>query len=276
MLCIGGLKLEINHIYELLYPIGNGATIPLVGVIGGQNYVIKTFRNVEGNKVLVNELVCYYIAKQLKLPIPPAVLGIIDKNTIINPNVSALEDFSDNCFGLAFCSELLSPVTTVSSSKMLSHSANYKWLLPKLMLFDHLIYNKDRNKGNLLISLSKSNNQLYIIDHSHTFNLEAIWDGIGLRSKILNEDFKDTTIMDDNWYHYSKFKSVLDLDVIVMNETVAYFKQFLSKDFFESIIDKIPEVWENNKEELQALFQYLLYRLEHIDFFANIILSTKY
>jgi len=268
--------LDTNHIDELLYPIGNGATIPILGVIQNRNYIIKTLNNVEGNKTLVNELVCYYIAKKLNFPIPEATLGIIDANTIISNNVLMLDDFSDSCFGLAFCSELLKPVTVVTSEKMLLLASNFKWLLPKLMLFDHLIYNKDRNKGNLLISLSKSNRQLYIIDHSHTFNLEAIWNSSGLEYKIIDEDFKDSAIMDDNWYHYSKFKSVLNLDIITMKETVTYFKENLTKDFFESIVDKIPEVWENNKSELQALIQYLLYRMEHIDYFADIILNTKY
>ncbi|OPJ61598.1 HipA family kinase [Clostridium chromiireducens] len=268
--------MDTYHVDELLYPIGNGATIPILGVVNNKNYIIKTFNNIEGNKTLINELVCHYIAKKLNFPIPDAKLGIIDANTVISKKVLDLEDFSDSCFGLAFCSEFLEPVTVVTSSKMLQLASNHKWLLPKLMLFDHLIYNKDRNKGNLLISLSKSNRQLYIIDHSHTFNLEALWNTHALEYKIIDEDFKDSAIMADNWYHYAKFKSVLELDLIVMKETVDYFKENLTKDFLESIVDKIPEVFEHNKNELKALIQYLLYRMEHIDYYADLILNTNY
>ncbi|MDU2282265.1 HipA family kinase [Clostridium paraputrificum] len=268
--------MDIIHIDELLFPIGNGITIPIHGTSNGLHYIVKTFNNVEGNKTLINELVCYLIAKKLSLPIPDAKLGIIDKNTKIDENVSELEDFSEDCFGLAFCSTYLNPVTTISSSKMLKLSSNYKWLLPKLMLFDHLVYNKDRNKGNLLISLSKNNNQLFIIDHSHTFNLEAIWNSIGLEQKMQEFDIYDDRIMLGNWYHYSKFKTVSNIDILTMKDTVNYFRENLSKDFFESLVDNIPEVWENDKEEIRALIKYLLYRFEHLDVFADIIANTNY
>ncbi|NFI03715.1 hypothetical protein FC959_04705 [Clostridium botulinum] len=268
--------MDITHIDRLLFPMGNGATIPIQGVVNGKEYIIKTFNNVEGNKTLVNELVCYLIAKQLKLPIPNAILGIIDTETEIHQNVSSLEDFSDKCYGISFCSELIKPVTTINSSKMITLSSNYNWLIPKLMLFDHLIYNKDRNKGNLLISISKNNKQLYIIDHSHTFNLEALWNSTGLQQKIQDNDFLDTQIMDDNWYHYSKFKDALTIDSITMKENIQYFKDNLSIKFFNTIVDKVPLMWENNKDELLALSNYLIYRMEHIDDFANIILSTCY
>lgn len=137
--------MDTYHVDELLYPIGNGATIPILGVVNNKNYIIKTFNNIEGNKTLINELVCHYIAKKLNFPIPDA-----------------------------------------------------------------------------------------------------------------------------------KFKSVLNLDLNVMKETVDYFKENLTKDFLESIVDKIPEVFEHNKNELKALIQYLLYRMEHIDYYADLILNTNY
>ena len=89
-------------------------------------------------------------------------------------------------------------------------------------------------------------------------------------------DIYDDRIMLGNWYHYSKFKTVSNIDILTMKDTVNYFRENLSKDFFESLVDNIPEVWENDKEEIRALIKYLLYRFEHLDVFADIIANTNY
>ena len=268
--------MAIIHIDKLLYPMGNGATNPIRGIVNNKEYVIKTFNNVEGNKVLINELIGYRLAKQLDLPVPNALLGVIDENTYIDENVRDLEDFNEDCYGIAFCSELLYPVAPIASNKIIKMSTNYKWLIPKLILFDHLIYNKDRNKGNLLMSLSKNNKQLYVIDHSHIYNLEAIWNSVGLKQKMEDCDFNDENIMSDNWYLYSKFKDIMDIDMVEMEKALQYFKEKLNLDFFNHIIDNIPDVWENNKSELKALSEYLIYRMEHLGDYINIILSYTY
>ena len=96
--------MAIIHIDKLLYPMGNGATNPIRGIVNNKEYVIKTFNNVEGNKVLINELIGYRLAKQLDLPVPNALLGVIDENTYIDENVRDLEDFNEDCYGIAFCS----------------------------------------------------------------------------------------------------------------------------------------------------------------------------
>lgn len=270
------MELDLIHVDELLCYFGNGATNPLHGVINNTRYIVKLFNNCEGNKTLVNELVCYLIAKKLELPIPDAVLGIVDMNTKFEPSIFSSEDFNDSCYGIAFCSKLIYPVSTISSKKMLLKAPNHNWLIPKLMLFDHIIYNKDRNKGNLLMSLSKQDSNLYIIDHSHTFNMEALWNSHGLNQRINESDYNDSTIMEDNWYHYSKFKECINIDMIEMQQTVQYFKDRLNSEFLQKIIDQIPIEWENDKEELKSLIGYIIYRIEHIDTYADLIINTKY
>ena len=91
-----------------------------------------------------------------------------------------------------------------------------------------------------------------------------------------NEFNLDDYIMENNSYHYSKFKEALKIDLITMQDTVKYFQDNLPLDFFKGIIDKVPEVWENDKDELRALSEYLIYRMEHITDFAEMILSYKY
>lgn len=264
------------HIDELVYPIGCGVTIPIVGNAQGEDYVIKTYNNLQGNKVLVNELVSYRIAKSLELPIPEAKLGIIDGQTNIDKNVTENKDFNIDCEGVCFCSKYLGAAQTISSSKMIKLCDNYKEIINKIILFDHLIYNKDRNKGNLLINSCNKHRELYIIDHSHTFNLQSIWTSSSLLRKMNENDYNDVFIMEDNKYLYSMFKELNCIDYLSIKNTVEDFKQKLSLDFFDKIIEDIPEMWENDKDELIALSEYLKYRFNHIDVYADIICNINY
>lgn len=272
--------MDTIHIKELLFPIENGATIPIRGVSDdGIHYVIKTFNNIQGNKVLVNEFVCYKLAKKLNLTIPNAKLGIIDYNTIISDSVNALEDFGSRCYGICFCSEYLDSSLNITSAKMIKETDNHNWLTPMLILFDHLVYNKDRNRGNLLIASSKNtkfHRQLYIFDHSHTFNLEAIWDAKNLKDKIEDKDYMDVSMMDCNSYIYSKLLSNTKVDLYSLNSAADYFKANLSHEFIHNIITQVPTLWESNTDDLKSLEEYLIYRLEHLNDFISIISSHIY
>lgn len=59
----------------------------------------------------------------------------------------------------------------------------------EIILFDQLIYNKDRNKGNLFISTGKGAKLLYAIDHTHVFKNATIWDSICFRQGISDNDY---------------------------------------------------------------------------------------
>ncbi len=268
--------MEILHIDELKYPLGNGSTRPIMAVSNNDYYVVKTLNNVEGNKVLVNELVCYSIAKQLNLSIPDSGVCMIDKNTVVDENINDMDEFTNECYGLGFYSKYIERNTIISSSKMLKLANNYKSIIPQIMLFDHIIYNKDRNKGNLIMTTNKAYKEIFLIDHSHTFNLECIWDSGGLKQKILDKDYNDTYIMEGNAYLYSKFKDAMEISIYEMQPYVSFFKSKLNNNFFINIMNKIPLEWEKNKNELLSLAEYLTYRLDNIEKYISIIVSYNY
>ena len=273
---MGILLFTRKYVDELKYPLGNGSTNPIFGTIDGVPYAIKTFNNEQGNKTLINELVAYILIKKLELEIPECALAYIDKNTHIDNNVHDNEWFTDDCYGLAFCSRYEARVTVLSSAKMVKLAENAKFLIPKLILLDHLIYNKDRNKGNILITTCKKCKKLLLIDHTHIFNLETLWDSISLKQKIEDEDFKDDWIMRKNSYLYSKFLEAFPVTIVDMKEAVSYFKERLSVDFFHTIKQHIPIEWESDSQEIDALIEYIIYRFEHIDYYENLVLSNNY
>lgn len=268
---------NIVQIDELKAPIGNGITNPILGLSNGKQYVIKTINNPEGNKVLVNEIVCYFLAKQLELPMPKSGLCIINDKTKINKNIYDLvEDFSEKCYGIGFCSEYVEKATVLGSDRMIKLANNYKILIPRLMLFDHIIYNMDRNKGNLLFKMGKSDRKLIVIDHSHVFNLAAIWDSIQLNARIKEEDYKDEYIMENNKYIYSRFKKVMDLDMSIMTKEVDYFKNKIDEKIIRMAIESVPKEWEPNLKELEVLEKYIIYRFKNIEYYSNLIASYVY
>lgn len=265
------------QINELKAPIGNGATNPILGLSNGKQYVIKTINNSEGNKVLVNEIIFYFLAKQLDLPIPKSGLCIINDKTQIDKNVyDLIDDFSDDCYGIGFYSEYIENSTILGSAKMIETTSNYETLIPRLMLFDHIIYNKDRNKGNLLFKMQKSDRKLIIIDHSHVFNLETLWDSIQLNKKIEEEDYKDEYIMQNNKYIYSKFKEVMNLDMSIMAKEVDYFKNNIDEKIIRLAVESVPKEWESDSKELEGLAKYIIYRFNHIEYYSNLIASYIY
>ena len=83
--------------------------------------------------------------------------------------------------GSVFCSEYLEKTSPVFGYEILTKIKN-KTDAIKILIFDVLIGNNDRNIGNLLINFK--NNSIVAIDHSHVFVYEALWDSINLPSVI--------------------------------------------------------------------------------------------
>ncbi|MCM0648686.1 hypothetical protein NBE98_09895 [Clostridium swellfunianum] len=268
--------MDILNIDSLDFVIGNGCTEPIVGTGGNNKVVVKPFNNIQGNKVLINELVCYLIAQQLHLTTPECGICKIDKFTKVDQSIYNLTDFGHNNNGLGFYSTYLPNVTVINNFKLIEFSQNYKWLIPSILLFDHLIYNSDRNKGNLLINTTKQSKKMYIIDHSHTFNKQCLWDSNQLSFCIKDNDIEDVTIMESNSYLYSMFKKVIKVDLVSMLEAKNLFLNRLNKEFFYNIVNNIPSEWESNTSENRALAEYLYYRFKNLDTLINIILSYQY
>ncbi len=268
-----GVVKIFEHVDLIEKSIGNGVTFPLLGTVSDEYYVIKTFNNPQGNKILINEFICYHIAKLIGLPIPDIKLAFIDSDTSIDSSVSSNDLFSKECFGLAFCSKQVLTMG-LAQPDLIASANNANIIIPRLILFDYLICNKDRNPGNLLYSLIDYN--MYIIDHSHTFDLGSIWDKHQLEIRMTEADCLSTDVLECNEYFYSVFKEYNLLDIVSLSNAANFIKEKITIDNLEIIIDKVPIEWESNIEDLNALKNYLLYRLKYIDEFIKIISSYSY
>jgi len=257
------------HVDRLEKRIGNGCTEPLLAVLesGSEELyaVVKTRNNIQGVLSVVNEWIAYNIAVELGILMPVSGIAIIDKDT----NAAGLIDEDD--FGSCFYSTYIEKSGILNETIM--EFVSNKNVYEKIILFDHLVYNKDRNKGNLLISTGKGDKCLYAIDHTHVFKNETIWDRYCLNQGIRDNDYLDKEILDANGYElFSRSKNINEQS---LKEEADSFKKVITKEFLEKIVNDIPADWNVNPKDLEVLQDYLLYRAAHLDEICEMIVNYK-
>ncbi|EKN67518.1 hypothetical protein P9E76_01360 [Schinkia azotoformans] len=242
--------------------MGNGITNPLLMKTTDDYYVVKFVGNEHGTRILINEFVCYKLAKLLDIPIPDAALIDIDITKLNQfPELKGLGVET----GLHFGSRL-APKAQPSIQPPLLNLVTNKDDIPSIILFDQIIYNNDRteNKGNLLIDIKTK--RLLAIDHSHTFKLGALWNEIEL--KKIHED--DLCLVKD--FHGHNYKVLLKFvnGFNPFNKILQKIKG-ISQDDIDWCFEQLPLQWELNKSDEHALKSFLWYRIENIDKFLSLL-----
>lgn len=143
----------------------------------------------------------------------------------------------------------------------------------KLIIFDHLVYNKDRNPGNLLVEFKSKSIYLTVIDHSHVFKNQTIWDKHCFEIGIKEQDFTDQDIICNNNTLYSMFYRNISITKEQLLKIGRAYKEILTSDVLSSIISSTPSEWETNVSDLEALKEYLIYRLAHVDEICDMIIG---
>lgn len=258
------------HVDKIERHVGNGCTEPFIAILNDGNkqigVVVKTKNNIQGILSLVNEIVAYKLALNIGILMPQSGVAIIDEYTTVEENLITVEDY-----GCCFYSTYIERAGILNEDIMeyISNKSAYE----EIILFDHLTYNKDRNKGNLLISTGKGAKLLYAIDHTHVFKNATIWDSICFKQGIESNDYLDKDIMDANGYEYFFRDKKIDKNNLVY--VADKFKHIVTPELLEQIISEIPSDWKVEKKNLVALNEYIMYRLEHLYEICEIIAEYK-
>lgn len=266
--------LGIYHVDEIIKEMGNGITNPLLASVRIEEAesnlaVIKTLGNNEGPRVLFNEYCGYKCAVAVGLTMPPSGMAIIDKDTRAYDGLSAIESH----YGPCFYSTLVSKVGVINQG-VIGYASN-KDEFENIILFDHFVYNKDRNRGNLLLSNKKNDKTLYVIDHSHIFKNAAIWDRYSCQRGQREEDFTETEILEANQYMYGILTECQKINRDRLFTYAQQYKAIITREFLEDCISDIPVEWMVPNEDIEALLEYLLYRIDHIGDICKIILEYQ-
>lgn len=250
----------IKEISEVFEKTDSGATDPLIGMIDKKQVIIKVSKNPYGPRVLINEIICLEIAKILDLPICDGGIGLINKNTNIEELIYyelCLEDLEGICF---YSEKLDKVIEFIDMPPKLVNKILNKNDIIRVILFDHIIHNKDRHDGNILLCYSNSIKNLlfYIIDHSHVFNIQDGW------AEIKSGKYDEPYILEENDEVYRNFYDIVDINLEGLKNEARIFKEKLTRETLLDILNKIPKTLINC-EYKESILEYLLHRVSIID-----------
>lgn len=241
-------------------PIKNGCTKPYYIICDdGEIYAVKFKQNPEGPRVLANEFVCSKLAKLLDLPVPTPAIISVEKRFIedFGNQISAHvgEDIKP---GYHFGTQKIDKVFPIENADMLK-SAQNKFIIPEILLFDHWIGNSDResNKGNLLFNFGKM--EIAVIDHTHAFELGPIWTAADLKQRI-GESIQIYNIGGNIYKKLVPFINGFNPFHAIQTKMSG-----LTSEDLWYIINSTPEEWELSDEEKAVLLEYLVDRLYRMD-----------
>lgn len=144
-----------------------------------------------------------------------------------------------------------------------------------MILFDHVIYNKDRHVGNILIDLKSKT--FYAIDHSHVFKNQSLWDSITFSQGMSENDYADKIIVEYNSDTYKPIWQIKKFDENLAKIQADEFKSILTPNLINDIISQLPDEWNGfaTQKDLSALVEYLNYRISNLQNIVQTIFETK-
>lgn len=265
-----------NFSVEELFDIKDiGVTMPVVCRINnGVSVVAKYMRNPFGQQVLINEFIGSCLADYFDLNIPPYGICNLSEDVIINTNMN--EEIDKTNAGPCFFNEYYSQ--SVPVSKRFASTVK-RGEVEKLVLFDHLICNHDRHKGNLLISNKPNNNEMIVIDHSHIFGSSSVYP---LTKNSLLQETKinkilDGTVMRDNAELYKSLFNYVGFDEYELGIQARILEKVYSKVDFLNIFSLLPEAWTLNikNDILTGIVELINARVEKIDRICEVIIQGR-
>lgn len=233
----------------------------------GTQVIVKLSNGPEGNLVLFNEYLCYRIALLLDIPMPVSGVCIMDENTEIpNSELASVKNY-----GPAFYSTFM-PKTTKLLPTVVNQMKNKEDFI-KILLFDHIIFNSDRNEGNLLVRFYRDDVSLKVIDHSHVFINQALWNAACLKRAIAENDLLDTRVLVYNERLYSMFYHNLSITKENLQVQSSYFQTKLDYDIISELVEQCPNEWKPPQQDIDALIEYIMYRVNNLEVIVSTIIN---
>ncbi len=238
---------------KYIEPMKKGETKPhLMECSDGKHYVVKFMSNPVGKKILVHEYIANELAKYLYLPIAEGQVIYISEEFIAK--TSEIAEFNVEVgphFGCLYFKNKARPTRKERIQKCTNLDQ-----MAGVIVFDHWVRNRDRanNYWNLIIDEGESFNKLYMIDHAGCF-FSSRRDVKTLRGSA--------HYMDVFWGEmYNQFAPFL-LDENIFNHYTSAIERFPNEEI-KKIVYSTPTEWEANKNELDALVDYLILRKEKV------------
>lgn len=266
-------KIHVDEVYNPFIDVNEAATDPLLCTLDSGTTrimaVVKMFNNRQGNLSLINEYIASELCKIFDISLPQSGICFLDDQTKISEYYQQHPIISKKNYGPAFYSTYVEKTISFVPKMM-----NYvdKKQIANMIVFDHLVYNKDRHYGNVLISAGKEIH-FYLIDHSHIFKNDCIWDYWTFQQGMEDDDYKDEEIFDRNNTLYRQSIMYANLQKTDIEDAIKTIQDKLTTQNLHSIIQEIPIEWSKGHErDINALETYVLYRAKHLPEIEELII----
>ncbi|HEC2146538.1 TPA: phosphatidylinositol kinase [Staphylococcus delphini] len=252
----------LKELTEITSFVGiNFSTDPLYAKIENTVVIAKHIDNPQGHYVLFNVCMGYALAKKMKIPTPEFGCAIFIAGKTINYIASEYRINHNDLFTYTVMENSVVPI----ESPMLTMSIGEEEIV-KLIIFDVIITNLDRNKGNLLIKMPKKGEEprLFPIDYTHIFPGQCIW------FDVLKRPFPSTKKIVEQIFEHGGHQNLIEnrnFDAMLIDEVAREFKVKLQDIDISSIIESIPQILLSRfeKNDIENLKKYLTRNIEEYD-----------
>ena len=249
------LSLRTVTVMRYILPLREGGSLPALAEADDDfKYVLKFRGAGHGVKMLISELLGGMIAEKLGLQIPELVFANLDVDfgrTEADEEIQDLLKFSEGLnLGLHFLSGAIAYDSSVKIDSLLAS---------KIVWLDAFITNIDRTFKNT--NLLMWHKELWIIDNGASFYFHHSWQNFEAAAKTPFKYIKDHVLLSQ---------------ASQLKEADQFAKKHLNDDFFQSVVNLIPEDWlqwndaDENAEEIRAIyFLFLKTRIANSEIFLN-------
>lgn len=251
-------KVLVRSIDEI---IPMGVTMPLGGtLLDGTEVIIKYPNNPFGNQVLVNELIGACIGDIIGVLIPEYGLCYLGEDVICTSEYygSFGEGLDEKNAGLSFYTKRYTN-TTIVQDYAKGHIQTDAFLI---VLYDYILNNCDRHKGNLLQLIGSD--QCMCIDNSHIVIDKG--DSLNnIRNYLTEERIESIQFLLQDKEFYKGFLQGAELQKL--EEYAALIQNDITKSFFDDINSLIPREWVKaiGENTIEMLWKVIMARVNALD-----------
>lgn len=251
-----GICAHVDRITKVFTP-DEGCTQPiLVNLDTGYDAVEKYPENPQGILSLFNDYFASRIALLAGLTLPEPGMAVVDDKSSIGSCVGNLTTY----MGVGFYSKYIKKATCASRRAM-GHVDNLDESC-RMILVDAIVCNIDRHSSNVLVSYSKDQIKMFIIDFSHAFggsdwNIDTLKIGDAL-SPVFWQENKDF------------YRLLINAGADISRERMAletnYLQNCITEESLNIIISEIPDEWTKKigQNKIEHAKQYVLKRVSDL------------